>query len=165
MTSVCAHVGFIGCLVVVIWSRHGARPAGSRNEETNHLYQYYLIASSLAGFLYIVMLVEAAACDTYNYIRGFSGAQIVDEYIALVHESRPTLRLHAECYHHEIRTLSRLQQSSKGQVIVEQNRHREKIVTHRESEEFQFNNWRDVSRESGPPRNASVVRVSKGFTF
>ena len=79
LISIICHVGFVACLLIVVWSRDQVTHKDLAEDQRYH--RYYLVASSLAGLLYVVMLVEAAACDTYHYIRTFSQTTSVQEYI------------------------------------------------------------------------------------
>lgn len=163
ITSILAHIGFICCLVIVIWSckQYGSQsPVLPKGTESNYHY-YYLISSSIAGGLYIIVLVEAASSETYQYIRNFSAAQSAEEYVERVRDARPLVRWHAECYHYEIRTQARLQRDFKGRVNIRHLRHKEKVVTHREAEAFRFDKWKDLSRDINGCLQSAVVRVCK----
>ena len=61
--SIVSHLGFLGCIFVITWSRRHEHADGT---DSNKYYHYYLISSSFAGLFYIIVLVEAAACDTYR---------------------------------------------------------------------------------------------------
>ena len=54
-----------------------------------------------------------------------------------------------------------MQRNAQGQVNVRQMRHKEKMVTHKETETFKFSKWKDISRDVKGFRTASVVRVSR----
>lgn len=156
--SFVAHAGFFACLGTVIWTRRAALVEDDP-AVTKRLYHYYLIASSVAGFLYIVMMVEAAACDTYRALLSFTALQSLKEYIDEVREARPKLRWHARNYHFEVRTQTRLQRDAKGQVNVRQLRQKEKLITHRKTEALKFKRWRDVTFDMKNYCATSVVKV------
>ena len=59
---------------------------------------------------------------------------------------------------HEVLKLL-LQRDARGNVNVRQLRHKEKNVTHKETEAFKFSKWNDLTRDVQSFLDTDVVRV------
>ena len=161
--SVAVHVGFFTCIAIVVWSRRTVALAGEDAvpTEARRLYRFYLIASSFAGFFYIVMMVEAAACDTYSHLRSFRADLPADDYLERVCAEKLKLSWYAHSFHYEMRTQTRLRRNAMGEVNVRPvPRTHEKIITHRQREPVPFRRCRDVTHVGKSALRSSVVRVS-----
>ena len=77
--SIFAHLGFLASIGVVVW-------CFSVNQPPNR--NVYIVASLLAGLLYILVLVEAAASDVYKALRKFRDKLAAGDYIDKVKAAR-----------------------------------------------------------------------------
>lgn len=146
--------------------------ADAHGSSPDIFYHCYLIASMLAGLFYILLLVEAAASDTYKYIRSYSSLQTAEEFVDRVRDARPLVRWHAVCYHFEYRQAGHTSHMgikgprgascrlSNGGPAKGQIRYKEKVLTYRESEALKFNRWKDITRDIKGFFSKDIVRVS-----
>ena len=93
---------------------------------------------SLFAISAILYLLEASTCSTRRYLsnRGESPSTILD-YIHQLRCTEPKVKWTIQCYHY--RTHSTTDRNGKRTT------HRTKVVTYRASEDYHFQNWKDLT--------------------
>ena len=86
IASIIAHIGVVICLVVIF---------------TTDSTRLSICMGLILSALYIVVLVEAALCDTRTYLRHFTDSLSAEGYVERVRDARPMIRWIGLCYHYE----------------------------------------------------------------
>ena len=143
VVSIGAHVSFMVCLVIVLWTLLWGLCQTQPNKD------YFLLIASIVGVLaYTAILVEAATSPVFAFIKTFVRNMTAEEYIERVQDARPLVRWHATCYHYEVKSHVRFHHQHSGvHQQAHHRRSRQKVVTLRDTEAFKFSDWKDVTRD------------------
>lgn len=132
------------------------------------LHEYALLSSDIFIFIavgaYIALLVESFMSPVFTYLRHLYRVEDVIEYIRRVRASPPEIYWSCESYHYETRTRwvteyyteyeTRYNWATKSTEMIpvqksrqKQETYIEKVVTHRESQDFNYEMFEDISGE------------------
>jgi len=102
-----------------------------------------MFGGSLGSFIfcYILYIIISFCSPTFRYLINKHKADSIHQHMKNLYYTAPTLTFHAECYHYN--TYYYTERDSNGNTHTRSRT--EKVVTHREYENFRFCSWRDVS--------------------
>ena len=83
----------------------------------------------------------------FRYLRDMKNVSNFGDYMEKMHNARPSLSFHVECYHYETNYES----------------FEEKVVTHREGEHFQFSQCRDLAPPNMNLEGRKATRVGTRY--
>eukprot|EP01124_Arcella_intermedia_P024716 TRINITY_DN4239_c0_g1_i3.p2 TRINITY_DN4239_c0_g1~~TRINITY_DN4239_c0_g1_i3.p2 ORF type:complete len:391 (+),score=20.68 TRINITY_DN4239_c0_g1_i3:40-1212(+) len=129
------------------------------------MHQHLLAAGgAVFGVLALIYYIEASCSGTRKYLSSMTTPEGIHHYIHRIRSTYPRIRFHVECYHHETRHRTRTDADGK----THHETYTEKVVTHRESEEFFYDIWDDVSGQLvgvGDMYRFTRVRFHKLYVF
>jgi hypothetical protein len=129
-------------------------------------FGYYLAvgeeAFSLLKIVYLIYFIEALFAPTFNYLWNLNKVEDIVSYIDRLKTYPPEIGFHCECYHYETKTrwvteyyteyeqvYDSSSQRSESRPVQKsrqvQETYEEKIVTYRETENFTFSQFEDIS--------------------
>ena len=109
-------------------------------EDGEDITQIKANASTLLGFYCIYLIMEFLS-PTCRYLIHKRSSEGIKAKMGELFKARPSIKFYAECYHY--RTVHYTEKDSEGNE-VEKTR-QEKVVTHRETEYFDYYSVRDIS--------------------
>jgi len=92
-------------------------------------------------FFYITYAIISCCSPTCSYLFNKHKSDTIHDYMKTIFSNPPKITWNIECYHYEYRT----HHHRKSDGTIETRHETHKIVTHRESEDFLYYSWRDIS--------------------
>jgi hypothetical protein len=99
------------------------------------------VAIGFLVFFYLAYTITACCSPTCSYLFNKHKADSIHDYMRSLFSSPPKVTWHIECYHYETRT----HHHKKSDGTTETRHETHKVVTYRESEDFNYYSWRDIS--------------------
>ena len=97
---------------------------------------------SLFAVSAILYFLEASICSTRRYLSNTESPATILDYVHNLRRTQPKVKWTIQCYHYRTHTTT----GRNGKRTT----HRTKIVTYRASEDYRFQNWKDLTQTQIP---------------
>jgi len=105
----------------------------------------FKIYLGILGGIYLIYFIDVFCTNTRKYLSNMDYLEDFMTFINRIKSTPPTMGFSCECYHYETRYRTVHYKDSQGNSRTRQESYQEKVVTHRETERFNYREWEDIS--------------------
>ncbi len=104
-----------------------------------------IMAITIVPLAYLYIILESCCSNEKEYIANLADAGTVSTIVSNLRSTQPYILMRAVCYHYEIRTRTVSYTDANGNMQTRLETYTERVVTHYDTEFFNFNYWKDQS--------------------